>query len=94
MIKLIIHCHSGSRTEVRFKGLAEYTNYLIFNGLPGDDFKHFEVIEDKEGFGHIWKYIPHGDRLAEWNFECEECGEGVLVDHDDIDAVFRKAKKS
>lgn len=91
MIKLILHFWSGTRTERVFTGLTEYTNHLIFQGLPKEDFKHFEVIEYETCLKHAWKYIPRSDRIhSHVNFECDDCRAGVLVDHGDIDELYRR----
>lgn len=95
MIKLIVHFGSGTRTELTFTDLAEYTNYLIYSRPPKDDFSHFEVTEYGTCLKHTWKYIPHIERIhSAVNFECDDCSAGVFVDHGDIDEVYRKAQES
>lgn len=95
MIKLILHFTSGTRTELVFTELTEYTNYLITNrnqvSQPG--FLHFEVFEYDECVGHAWKYIPLCDRTnIAVNFECDDCDSFLEVTTAILDELYRKAQ--
>lgn len=95
MIKLILNFWSGTRLELVFNDLTDYTNHLILSGMPSEDFSHFEVVDTKVCAEHTWRYIPLDERAyGPENFRCHDCEARVLVGHLAIDELYRDSVRS
>ena len=78
MIQLVLHMHSGIRATLRFNGMTEYTNWLIFHPeqMNSPELSHFEVNEIAGVVtceNHAdWYRMSRTDHQS-WQFACATC---------------------
>lgn len=91
MIELVIRYDNGPRSISKFRGIREYTDWLINHpaaldslGVRGYDVRELDIC-----LSHDWMYVPLADRTyIECNFKCNVCDAGIKVSHATLDGLY------